>query len=73
MGLAGFPGIADRTASATQQNASTGERLWDTMLVAGLSTPITYALDGVQYVAAIAGRGGNQSTKLFAFKLNSSR
>jgi len=50
-------------------NGSTGERVWDAMLVAGISTPITYALDGVQYVAAIAGRGGNQPTKLFAFKL----
>jgi outer membrane protein assembly factor BamB len=54
-------------------NASTGERLWDSMLVAGISTPITYALDGVQYVAAIAGRGGNQPTKLYAFKLDAAR
>jgi glucose dehydrogenase len=51
-------------------NASTGERLWDSMLVAGIATPITYSLDGVQYVAAIAGRGGNQPTRLYAFKLD---
>jgi len=51
-------------------NASTGERMWGAMLVAGISTPITYALDGVQYVAAIAGRGGNQPTRLYMFKLD---
>jgi quinohemoprotein ethanol dehydrogenase len=50
-------------------NATTGDRLWDAMLVAGISSPITYALDGVQYVAAFAGRGGNQPTRLYAFKL----
>jgi glucose dehydrogenase len=51
-------------------NALTGERIWDAMLVAGIATPITYSLDGVQYVAAIAGRGGNQPTRLYAFKLD---
>ena len=51
-------------------NASTGERVWDAMLVAGIATPITYSLDGVQYVAVIAGRGGNQPTRLYAFKLD---
>jgi PQQ-dependent dehydrogenase (methanol/ethanol family) len=50
-------------------NASTGERVWDAMLAAGIATPITYSLDGVQYVAAFAGRGGIQPTKLYAFKL----
>ncbi len=38
---------------------TTGERLWDSTLVAGIATPIYYELDGKQYVAAIAGRGGN--------------
>jgi glucose dehydrogenase len=51
-------------------NASTGEHVWDAMLVPGIATPITYSLDGVQYVAAIAGRGGNQPTRLYAFKLD---
>jgi len=51
-------------------NATTGERVWDATLAPGIATPITYSLDGVQYVAAIAGRGGNQPTRLYAFKLD---
>ncbi|WP_187969391.1 membrane-bound PQQ-dependent dehydrogenase, glucose/quinate/shikimate family [Aquibium microcysteis] len=37
-------------------DVETGETLWDTVLPAGgQATPITYAVDGVQYVAIMAG------------------
>jgi quinohemoprotein ethanol dehydrogenase len=52
-------------------NAETGDRLWDSQLVAGIATPISYELDGKQYVAVVAGRGGNpQATRLYAFVLD---
>jgi quinohemoprotein ethanol dehydrogenase len=51
-------------------NAATGEQVWTAPLVAGISTPMTYSLDGVQYIAAVAGRGGTQPTRLYAFKLD---
>ncbi len=51
-------------------NAETGDHLWDAPLVAGIATPISYELDGKQYIAAVAGRGGNGPTRLYAFVLD---
>jgi PQQ-dependent dehydrogenase (methanol/ethanol family) len=52
-------------------SADTGEKVWQSApMPAGLTTPISYALDGTQYVAVIAGRGGNGPTRLYAFKLD---
>lgn len=50
--------------------ADKGEQVWDQMLVAGIATPISYELDGKQYITAIAGRGGNGPTRLYAFVLD---
>ncbi len=50
--------------------ADKGERVWDSMLVAGIATPISYEVDGKQFIAVIAGRGGNAPTKLYAFGLD---
>jgi len=52
-------------------SADKGEKVWDsTLLIAGISTPITYQIDNQQYVAVIAGRGGNSPTRLYTFMLD---
>jgi quinohemoprotein ethanol dehydrogenase len=38
-------------------DAATGEKLWETATAPGPATPITYRLDGKQYVTILAGRG----------------
>ncbi|HEX7040991.1 MAG TPA: PQQ-binding-like beta-propeller repeat protein [Trueperaceae bacterium] len=54
-----FSAFPDRTFRAF--DAATGEVLWEQVLHAGMeSDPITYAVDGVQYVAQIAGTSGTQ-------------
>jgi quinohemoprotein ethanol dehydrogenase len=45
---------------------ATGTTLWETKLMTGIATPITYELDGVQYVAVMSGVANG---KVFAFKL----
>jgi glucose dehydrogenase len=45
---------------------ATGKSLWETKLMTGIATPVTYELDGVQYVAVMSGVAGG---KVFAFKL----
>ena len=46
------------TATSTRYDQATGERLWKTRLnAAPESSPITYAVDGRQYVAVVAGGG----------------
>jgi PQQ-dependent dehydrogenase (methanol/ethanol family) len=39
-------------------SADKGEKLWSTKLVAGFANPVTYMLDGKQYVSVLAGRAG---------------
>jgi glucose dehydrogenase len=51
-------------------SADKGEKVWDSALIAGIATPISYQLDGKQYIAAFAGRGGNQPTRLYTFMLD---
>ena len=50
--------------------ADKGEKVWDSALTAGITTPISYELDGTQYIAAVAGRGGTGPTFFYAFKLD---
>ena len=55
-----FAGALDRRISA--YDANTGEQLWQTRLnEVPSSAPITFAVDGRQYVAVIVGSGGYQS------------
>ena len=55
-----FAGALDRRVSA--YDADTGEQLWQTRLnEVPSSAPITFAVDGQQYVAVIVGSGGYQS------------
>ena len=52
-----FQGRVDGTFRA--YNASTGEELWSYDLGLGISAPpVTYSVDGVQYVAVLVGFGG---------------
>ena len=49
----------DATGVFSAYDASTGERLWHAPANTGIvAAPVTYALDGVQYVAVLAGWGG---------------
>ena len=41
-------------------DATTGERLWETELAPGPASPITYELDGRQYVTILSGPGGEE-------------
>ncbi len=50
-------------------DASTGEELWATEVGGGTATPMTYALDGVQYVS-IAGGSGRQGPRMWTFVLD---
>jgi len=55
-----FAGALDRRVAA--YDSDTGEQLWQTRLnEVPSSSPITYAVDGKQYVAMIVGSGGYQS------------
>jgi quinohemoprotein ethanol dehydrogenase len=52
-----FEGTADRRFVA--YNATTGEKLWQFDSQSGIvAAPVTYAIDGEQYVAVMAGWGG---------------
>ena len=56
-----FAGSLDRRMAAF--DASTGEQLWDVRLNEVPSAPpITFAVDGRQYLAVVVGSGGYQST-----------
>jgi quinohemoprotein ethanol dehydrogenase len=50
--------------------ADNGEKLWSQDIGAGIvAGPITYAIDGVQYVAGVGAAGRNAGGRLVAFKL----
>jgi PQQ-dependent dehydrogenase (methanol/ethanol family) len=52
-----FQGTGDKTFAAYR--ASDGRKLWETPTTSGvIAAPITYRLDGEQYVAVMAGWGG---------------
>lgn len=55
----------------TAYNAQTGAKLWESPVGAGAATPISYELDGKQYIAIAAGRGQqNQPARVTVFALN---
>lgn len=47
-------------------SADKGEKLWQAQLVPGFGSPVTYSLDGKQYVSVIAGRSGHAGLYTFA-------
>jgi quinohemoprotein ethanol dehydrogenase len=54
----------------TAYSADKGEKLWESRIAAGVATPITYELDGKQYVAVMAGRGGRTPGRLYVYELD---
>jgi quinohemoprotein ethanol dehydrogenase len=40
--------------------ADKGERVWEATLGGGISTPVSYMIDGKQYVSVLAGRGNGR-------------
>jgi PQQ-dependent dehydrogenase (methanol/ethanol family) len=50
-----FSGSSDGWLLA--HNATTGEKLWEHQVGSGPATPVTYILDGRQFVSVLAGRG----------------
>jgi quinohemoprotein ethanol dehydrogenase len=60
---------ADPQGTLVAYDARTGARLWQGPVGAGAATPITYALDGRQYIAIAGGRGGDDPTRVTAFAL----
>jgi quinohemoprotein ethanol dehydrogenase len=51
-------------------SADKGEKLWSVKLAAGFANPITYMLDGKQYVSVLCGRAGNGRVYTFALDAN---
>ena len=49
-------------------SADKGENLWQVKLVQGFANPVTYMLDGKQYVSVLAGRAGK--ARLYTFTLD---
>jgi PQQ-dependent dehydrogenase (methanol/ethanol family) len=50
-------------------HAETGELLWEAMTAGGIGQPMTYELDGRQYVTVMAGRGGTEPSRVWTFAL----
>ena len=51
-------------------SADKGEKLWSVKLVPGFANPVTYMLDGKQYVSVLAGRAGKGRLYTFALDAN---
>jgi PQQ-dependent dehydrogenase (methanol/ethanol family) len=66
-----FTGRADGWFDA--YDATTGERLWEYEVAPGLASPVTYELDGRQYVTILAGQGGTgggPAGRVWTFRLD---
>ena len=63
-----FVGKADGRFQAL--DAETGETLWEAATAPGPGQPVTYALDGRQYVSVMAGRGGEGGSAVWTFSLD---
>ena len=62
---------ADPQGMLVAYHAATGARLWQGPAGSGAATPITYAIDGRQFVVIAGGRGGEDPTRITAFALPS--
>ena len=53
-------------------NAQTGARLWSQQLFPNIATPVTYELDGRQYLSVLSGNGSPNSapTRVYTFVLD---
>jgi quinohemoprotein ethanol dehydrogenase len=59
---------ASRDGEFTAISADKGENLWQAKLLQGFANPVTYMLDGKQYVSVLAGRAGKG--RLYTFALD---
>ena len=51
--------------------ADDGETLWEFPLAPGFANPVTYMLDGLQYVSVVTGRGGSYAPgRVYTFALD---
>jgi quinohemoprotein ethanol dehydrogenase len=50
-------------------HAKTGAKLWEGAVGPGAAVPVSYELDGVQYIAMLGGRGGDTPARVTAFAL----
>ncbi len=67
-----FHGSNDGTFRALA--ADTGKELWSVALAPGFANPITYTLDGIQYVTVATGRSGMQAPgRLYTFRLDATQ
>jgi glucose dehydrogenase len=61
-----FWGIGNRLVAL---DARSGAELWSTVVGGGTATPVTYELDGRQYVTIMAGQGGQFPRRVWTFTL----
>ena len=67
-----FHGSNDGTFSA--YTADQGKKLWSVPLAPGFANPITYTVDGIQYITVATGRSGAQAPgRLYTFALDGTR
>jgi quinohemoprotein ethanol dehydrogenase len=51
-------------------SADKGDKLWEMAVAPGIATPMTYSLDGKQYIAVLAGRGSAAApSRIYTFEL----
>jgi len=62
----GETGVGDFVALSADE----GKELWKVRLQPGFANPITYALDGKQYISILDGRGGKSRVYTFALDAN---
>jgi PQQ-dependent dehydrogenase (methanol/ethanol family) len=58
--------VGDNAGKFMALDPATGTTLWEKQLLSGIATPVTYEIDGTQYVAVMS---GTNNGKVFAFKL----
>jgi len=61
-----FWGTGDRLVAL---DARSGSLLWEAQVGLGTATPVTYELDGRQYVTIMAGQGGQLPPRVWTFRL----
>lgn len=53
-------------------DASTGEKLWESRIGSSPVAPISYSVDGRQYIAVVSGNIGSGGTRLWVYSLDGS-
>jgi quinohemoprotein ethanol dehydrogenase len=67
-----FHGSNDGTFNA--YTADGGKKVWSVQLAPGFANPMTYTLDGIQYITVATGRSGTQAPgRLYTFALDAAR